>query len=215
LSHWLDDAARGLSEGRYNRRQVLRRGGAVAAGTLAASVTGPLAALTRATAAAAGVPCPDFNSPCLSPDTCCGGQFCLRTLAAGDRNAVITQPSSAVAAPASSMAVASAVVTTAATTRGSRSAAPACAARAIALLRPRQGSPAVRTAEVPPERPPVQDQGIREWVAAEATSLDAYATTAASVPQTPAAATFLAGAKIPVRSGAWCGRQGWVEATVK
>ena len=140
---------------------------------------------------------------------------CLRTLAAGDRNAVITQPSSAVAAPASSMAVASAVVTTAATTRGSRSAAPACAARAIALLRPRQGSPAVRTAEVPPERPPVQDQGIREWVAAEATSLDAYATTAASVPQTPAAATFLAGAKIPVRSGAWCGRQGWVEATVK
>lgn len=76
MSHWLDDAARGLSEGRYNRRQVLRRGGAVAAGTLAASVTGPLAALTRATAAAAGVPCPDFNSPCLSPDTCCGGQEC-------------------------------------------------------------------------------------------------------------------------------------------
>ena len=77
MSHWLDDAARGLSEGRYNRRQVLARGGTVAGGALVASVTGPIGTLTRATAATlGGVPCPDFNSPCLFPDTCCGGHKC-------------------------------------------------------------------------------------------------------------------------------------------
>jgi hypothetical protein len=27
MAHWLDDAATGLSAGRYNRRQILRRGG--------------------------------------------------------------------------------------------------------------------------------------------------------------------------------------------
>lgn len=34
VSHWLDEAAHGLSEGRYSRRQVLRRGGAAAGGAL-------------------------------------------------------------------------------------------------------------------------------------------------------------------------------------
>src|SRR5581483_7060840 len=41
VSHWFDDAARGLSEGRVTRRAVLRRGGAVAAGTLVGSLTLP------------------------------------------------------------------------------------------------------------------------------------------------------------------------------
>ncbi len=77
MSHWLDDAARGLSEGRFTRRAVLRRGGAVAGGALLASVTGPMRPLTRASAAAPpGVPCPDFNKPCFSPDVCCGGVSC-------------------------------------------------------------------------------------------------------------------------------------------
>ena len=32
MSHWLDDAARGMTEGRYSRRGVLARGGRVAIG---------------------------------------------------------------------------------------------------------------------------------------------------------------------------------------
>ena len=70
MAHWLDDAAAGLSEGRYSRRQILRRGAAVAGGALVASVTWPLAAR------GAGVPCPDFNSPCFAPDACCDGKAC-------------------------------------------------------------------------------------------------------------------------------------------
>jgi hypothetical protein len=71
MAHWLDEAAAGLSEGRYNRRQILRRSGAAAGGALLASVTWPI------TARAAGVPCPDFDSPCFSPDICCG-DTCLK-----------------------------------------------------------------------------------------------------------------------------------------
>jgi hypothetical protein len=71
LSHWLDDAARGLSEGRFSRRQVLRRGGAVAGGALAASLTGsigPLAVLAREPTCK--------NVPCLPPERCCHDVFC-------------------------------------------------------------------------------------------------------------------------------------------
>ncbi len=75
MSHWLDDDARGLSDGRYNCRQVLRRGSLVAGGALLASVTTPIENVVRATSRT-GVPCPDFNSPCLSPNTCCGGDKC-------------------------------------------------------------------------------------------------------------------------------------------
>ena len=72
MSHWLDDAARGLSDGKLTRRAVLRRGGAVAGGALFASVTSPMRPLTRASAAAGtGVPCPDV--PCQPPDVCCAG----------------------------------------------------------------------------------------------------------------------------------------------
>ena len=41
MSHWLDDAARGLAEGRYSRRRVLRRAGGVAVGVLLGSVGVP------------------------------------------------------------------------------------------------------------------------------------------------------------------------------
>lgn len=67
MAHWLDDAATGLSEGRYSRRHILRRGGAIAGGALLASVTWPVAAK------AGGVPCPDLDTPCYPPDFCCGG----------------------------------------------------------------------------------------------------------------------------------------------
>jgi len=81
VSHWLDDAARGLSDGRFSRRQVLRRGGAVAVGTLAASVTGPMGALTSA--ASAGLraggqhKCRDGHGhTCQTGQTCCGIKHC-------------------------------------------------------------------------------------------------------------------------------------------
>lgn len=78
MSHWLDDVARGFSEGSFSRREVLRRGGAVAGGALLASVTGPVGTLTRASAATGPVvPCPDLNSPCSPPDVCCGGEKCI------------------------------------------------------------------------------------------------------------------------------------------
>ena len=80
MSHWFDDAARGLSEGRVTRRAVLRRGGAVAGGALLASVTGPLRSMPHASAATpSGVPCPDFNAPCSAPDVCCGGEHCCNS----------------------------------------------------------------------------------------------------------------------------------------
>ena len=71
MSHWLDDAARGLAEGSHSRREVLRRGGAVAAGALFGSVTGSLAAFTPV-ALAAG--CTNF--PCLPPEQCCHDREC-------------------------------------------------------------------------------------------------------------------------------------------
>jgi hypothetical protein len=74
VSHWLDDAARGLAEGTFTRRAVLRRSGTVAGGALLASVTGPLAAFTPA-ARAAGCP----NLPCQPPDVCCGGNTCCNS----------------------------------------------------------------------------------------------------------------------------------------
>ena len=61
MSHWLDDAASRLSEGRFNRRQVLRRGGAVAAAGLLTSAIKPLAA---------------FSKPCDK----CGTDDCLNLL---------------------------------------------------------------------------------------------------------------------------------------
>jgi hypothetical protein len=80
VSHWFDDAARGLSEGRVTRRAVLRRGGAVAGGALLASVTGPLGLMTHANAAtASGVPCPGSDAACLAPDVCCGGKHCCNS----------------------------------------------------------------------------------------------------------------------------------------
>lgn len=41
MAHWLDDAAHGLAEGTHTRRQVLARGGAVAAGALLSSLPVP------------------------------------------------------------------------------------------------------------------------------------------------------------------------------
>jgi hypothetical protein len=80
VSHWFDDAARGLSEGRVTRRAVLRRGGAVAGGALLASVTRPLGVVTRASAAPRpSVPCPDVNARCSAPDVCCGGKQCCNS----------------------------------------------------------------------------------------------------------------------------------------
>ncbi len=71
MSHWLDDAARGLAEGSHSRRDVLRRGGAVAAGAVLGSVTGSLSAFTPVALAAgcATVPCDPSRS-------CCAGREC-------------------------------------------------------------------------------------------------------------------------------------------
>ncbi len=66
MSHWLDDVARGLAEGRHSRRDLLRRGGAVAAGSILAPLAHPLAAIGAAKCTDAS--CPD--------GTCCEGR-CL------------------------------------------------------------------------------------------------------------------------------------------
>jgi len=69
VSHWLDDAARGLADGSHNRREVLRRGGAIAASTLLGSAVSPLRAF------ASSRPC----TPASCPDgICCEGR-CLVT----------------------------------------------------------------------------------------------------------------------------------------
>jgi hypothetical protein len=77
VSHWLDDAARGLAEGTHTRRSVIRRGGAVAAGGVLASMEMPLAALAgqRRCGKHKYDPkiqkcCPD--GICGHNDTCCG-----------------------------------------------------------------------------------------------------------------------------------------------
>jgi hypothetical protein len=69
MGHWLDQAARELASGRSSRRELIRRAGAVAGGAILASIRLPSPALAQN---AAGVPCPDFDSPCFSPDVCCG-----------------------------------------------------------------------------------------------------------------------------------------------
>ena len=79
MSHWLDDAARGLAEGTHSRRDVLRRGGAIAGGAMLVSVTGPLGTLRRAKATTvATAPCPDFACPTF--DICCGGHTCCNPM---------------------------------------------------------------------------------------------------------------------------------------
>jgi hypothetical protein len=85
VSHWLDDAARGLAEGTHTRRTVLQRGGAVAAGALVASVPG-VSLLTPNTAWAKTRPrqqkckpgkvdCPDGGC-CPHGSECCGPKHC-------------------------------------------------------------------------------------------------------------------------------------------
>jgi hypothetical protein len=61
MKHWLDEAAAGLSSGRLSRRDVLRRGGRVAAGGLLVSLPSPLAALARG------------GCPCKAGEFCCDG----------------------------------------------------------------------------------------------------------------------------------------------
>ena len=66
MSRWLDDAARGLAEGSHNRREVLLRGGAIAASTLLGSAVSPLRA--SATSGCTPANCPN--------GLCCEGR-CL------------------------------------------------------------------------------------------------------------------------------------------
>jgi hypothetical protein len=67
MGHWLDDAARKLADDQQSRRELLKRSGAVAGGAVLAS----LGIAPRVARAATGVPCPDFDTPCFSPDICC------------------------------------------------------------------------------------------------------------------------------------------------
>jgi hypothetical protein len=69
VSHWLDDAARGLSEGRYSRRHVIKRGSAVAAGALVGSLAGPGRAFAQARPCDSGGQCPSGE--------CCSGLCCF------------------------------------------------------------------------------------------------------------------------------------------
>ena len=71
MGQWLDDAAKGFAEGAYNRRQVLRRGGAVAVGAVIGSVTGSLSAFTSVALAA----CPDGHR-CGRGESCCKNDCC-------------------------------------------------------------------------------------------------------------------------------------------
>ena len=73
MSHWLDDAARGLSEGRYSRRQVLKRGGVAAGGALLGSMTGPLGSLVVPAVATGAVICSGQRRPCKTGEQCCPG----------------------------------------------------------------------------------------------------------------------------------------------
>ena len=69
MSHWLDDAARGLSEGRVTRRAVLRRGSAVAAGTLVGSLALPGWTFAQSR------PCRS-EQDCPTGAECCEGKCC-------------------------------------------------------------------------------------------------------------------------------------------
>jgi hypothetical protein len=66
-NHWLDFAAKGLADGTHSRREILRRGAAIAAGGVLGSAATPLAALA-ATSKCTELTCPD--------GTCCEGR-CL------------------------------------------------------------------------------------------------------------------------------------------
>ena len=72
MSHWLDDAARGLAQGRHSRRHVLVRGGGAFATALAGSALAPLRALAERPCPAGWERCGDR---CYDPSTheCCGG----------------------------------------------------------------------------------------------------------------------------------------------
>jgi hypothetical protein len=67
VSHWLDVAAKRLAGGTYSRRDVLRQGGMIAAGSLIGSAAAPFTAFA-ATAICTDTTCPDR--------TCCEGR-CL------------------------------------------------------------------------------------------------------------------------------------------
>ena len=73
MSHWLDDAARGLADGRYSRRQVLRRGGTVAGSLVMASVSGSLGGLVLPAVASGAVTCAGRHAPCKAGERCCVG----------------------------------------------------------------------------------------------------------------------------------------------
>ena len=73
MSHWLDDAARGLAQGRYSRRHVLRRGVATAGGAFVGSLVGPFRGLLSPALAFAAVTCAGRTVPCKAGEECCPG----------------------------------------------------------------------------------------------------------------------------------------------
>jgi len=68
MTHWLDTAARGLATGTQTRRQILRRGGAVAAVAMLDGLIRPAHAIAGTT------PCPML--PCPPAQLCCSGASC-------------------------------------------------------------------------------------------------------------------------------------------
>jgi hypothetical protein len=74
VSHWLDETAEALATGRTTRRQVLLRGGLVAAAAMFGSATRPGFGL-GARAKTPALFCPDLPCPDLAPD-CCGEVRC-------------------------------------------------------------------------------------------------------------------------------------------
>ena len=74
MSHWLDETAEALATGRTTRRQVLLRGGLVAAAAMFGSATRPGFGL-GARAKTPALFCPDLPCPDLAPD-CCGEVRC-------------------------------------------------------------------------------------------------------------------------------------------
>lgn len=68
MSHWLDEAARGLAEGTHSRRQVLRRGSAIAASALVGSLARPAGVFAAVTSCK--------RLPCRKGLDCCHGRDC-------------------------------------------------------------------------------------------------------------------------------------------
>ena len=95
MSHWLDDAARGLADGTHSRREVLRRGGLVAAGGFLASV-GRTGTALGAEGDCGGEPynklfercCEGGERPHICPktDRCCGSRCCAPNAACCDEH---------------------------------------------------------------------------------------------------------------------------------